>query len=228
VVVCEGTDFAGHMPALDFDLNADLANELDCPVLVVVSGNTPEAAVEAARVARESLRHKGCDLFGVFVNRVPLAVLREVTTSLADEDADRPVYVLPEQRELASPTVGEVASALAARPLFAAAEKRSASWAGASLTLPGAGDELMHRDVRAVRIAAMSVEHFIDGLEEGQLVIVPGDRPDVLVASITCTLSSAFPSVAAVVLTGGYQLHPSIRRLLEVAPFPVFEADSST
>jgi phosphate acetyltransferase len=57
---------------------------------------------------------------------------------------------------------------------------------------------------------------------------VPGDRPDVLIASITCTLSSAFPSVSAVVLTGGYEPNPSIRRLLEVAPFPVLEVDYST
>ena len=33
MVVCEGTDFAGAAPALDFDLNAALANGLGCPVL---------------------------------------------------------------------------------------------------------------------------------------------------------------------------------------------------
>ena len=31
VVVCEGTDFTGASPALDFDLNAGLASLLDCP-----------------------------------------------------------------------------------------------------------------------------------------------------------------------------------------------------
>src|ERR1039457_5032586 len=36
-VVCEGTDFVGATPALDFDLNANLANQLGCPVLVVVN-----------------------------------------------------------------------------------------------------------------------------------------------------------------------------------------------
>src|ERR671915_576176 len=34
-VLCEGTDFTGAAPALDFGLNADLANELGAPVLVV-------------------------------------------------------------------------------------------------------------------------------------------------------------------------------------------------
>jgi phosphate acetyltransferase len=228
VVVCEGTDFAGHTPALDFDLNAELANELGMPVLVVVSGRTPEEAVEAARVAQESLREKGCELFGVVVNRVPVAMLREVTTSLSGQNGERPVYVLPEQPELADPTVAEVAKALDALPLFELGDLRSASWAGASLALAGSSEELLQREVRGVRIAAMSVEHFIDELEEGMLVIVPGDRPDVLVASITCTLSSAFPSVSAVLLTGDYELNPSVRRLLQVAPFPVLETKSST
>ncbi|HEX2233144.1 MAG TPA: phosphate acetyltransferase [Thermoleophilaceae bacterium] len=227
-MVCEGTDFAGHTPALDFDLNAELANELGVPVLVVVSGRTPEEAVEAARVAQESLREKGCELFGVVVNRVPVTVLREVTTALAGQDGDRPVYVLPEQPELAHPTVAEVASTLGAQPLFELGDLRNASWAGASLAMPDTSDELLQRDVRGVRIAAMSVEHFIEGLEEGVLVIVPADRPDVLIASITCTLSSAFPSVSAVVLTGDYELNPSIRRLLQVAPFPVLETPAST
>jgi phosphate acetyltransferase len=228
VVVCEGTDFAGESPALDFELNADLANELGAAVLVVVSGNTPEEAVEAAKVARESLREKGCELFGVVVNRVPIAVLREVTTSLSDQDGERPVYVLPEQPELAYPTMAEIAKTLGARPLFEPTERRQASWAGASIAGPQAGEEMLQREVRAVRVGAMSVQHFIDDLEEGTLVIVPGDRPDILVASITCTLSSAFPSVAGIVLTGGYEMNASVRRLLEVAPFPVLEVDART
>ena len=33
-----------------------------------------------------------------------------------------------------------------------------------------------------MRIAAMSVEHFLDELVDGTLVIVPGDRPDILLA----------------------------------------------
>jgi phosphate acetyltransferase len=228
VVVCEGTDFVGQAPALDFDLNAELANELDMPVLVVVRGGTAPEAVEAVGVARAALRQKGCDLFGVIVNRVPIPALGEVTGRLSEKNGERPVYVLPEQPELAYPTVAEVAAALEARPLFEFGDLRKASWAGASLALPSSSEDVLQRDVRDVRVAAMSVEHFIEDLAEGTLVLVPGDRLDILVASITSTLSSAFPSVAAIVLTGGYELHPAVRRMLEVAPFPVLEVPSRT
>ena len=228
VVVCEGTDFTGSTPALDFDLNAALANELGCPVLAVVMGDTAAEAVAAAQVARESLAQKGCDLFGVIVNRVPVAVLPEVNGSLAAQNGERPVYALPEQPELADATVGEVAAALDARLLFDSPDRRKASWAGGSVSLPSSREELLQREVRDVRVAAMSVEHFIEDLTEGTLVIVPGDRPEILVASITSTLSSAFPGVAGIVLTGGYELHPAVSRLLEAAPFPVLEVDSRT
>jgi len=225
-IVCEGTDFAGQAPALDFDLNAELANELGMPVLVVVRASTGPEAVDAVRVSRASLEQKGCELFGVIVNRVPAVALAEVAASLAAEDAELPVYVLPEQPELAYPTVGEVADTLEARPLFQLGDLRKASWAGASMALPVTSEERLQREVHEVVVAAMSVEHFIQDLVDGTLVIVPGDRPDILVASITSTLSSAFPSVAGIVLTGGYELNPAVRRLLEVAPFPVLEVAS--
>src|SRR6266498_1933158 len=61
-VLCEGTDFAGAAPALDFGLNADLANELGAPVLVVVRGGPPEQTAASVRVARAGLETKGCEL----------------------------------------------------------------------------------------------------------------------------------------------------------------------
>ena len=65
-------------PALDFGLNADLANELGAPVLVVVEAASPEntAAVGARRAS--ALEHKGCTIFGVLVNRVPPGDVDEV------------------------------------------------------------------------------------------------------------------------------------------------------
>ena len=54
-------------------------------------------------------------------------------------------------------------------------------------------------------------------------MIVPGDRPDILVATLASTVSPAIPTVSGVVLTGGYPLGDTVRRLLESAPFAVLE-----
>jgi phosphate acetyltransferase len=206
-VLCEGTDFTSATSALDYGLNADLANELGAPVLVVVRGGTAEQTVASVRAARNSLAHKGCTTFGVVVNRVPPDVVEELTRTLNAHDGSEPVYVLPELPELAFPTVGDVAGALGAE------------------VVSGSSEEALQRDVRDVRVAAMSVEHFIEDLVDGTLVIVPGDRPDILVASLASTVSPAIPTVAGVVVTGGYPLGDTVNRLLESAPFPVLKAE---
>ena len=208
VVVCEGTDFSGVVPALDFELNATLANTLGCPVLVVVRGASTAHIAAVVRVARGSLAQKGCAFFGVIVNRVPRDALGEMRNHSVAYDRSEPMYVLAEDPELANPTVAEVAAALGAEVLFNAGTLR--------------------REVRDVRVAAMSVEHFIEDLVEGTLVIVPGDRADILVASLASTLSSALPAVAGIVLTGGYTLGPTIGRLLEGAPFPILRVPGRT
>ncbi len=207
-VLCEGTDFAGAAPALDFGLNADLANELGAPVLVVVTGRSPEDAAAAVDAAQGGLRHKGCTLFGVVVNRVPPSAVDAVAAGVRELTGEL-IAVIPEDDELAHPTVAEVAAALEADVLFDA---------GGTLG----------RDVRDVRVAAMSVDHFIDHLVDGTLVVVPGDRPDILLACLASADSGAIPAVAGVVITGGYSPSPTVLRLLEHAPFPVLEVPQLT
>jgi phosphate acetyltransferase len=204
-VLCEGTDFTGAAPALDFGLNADLANELGAPVLVVVHGGSPEQTAATVRAALGGLATKGCTVFGVVVNRVPAESIDQVLSAL--EPSKEPIYLIPETAELSHPTMADVADALGARIVF---------------------DGSLGREVRDVRIGAMNVEHFVEHLVEGALVIVPGDRPDILAATLASTISREMPAVAGVLLTGGQGLGDGTRRLLADSPFPVLEVDALT
>ncbi|MBA3718166.1 MAG: phosphate acetyltransferase [Actinobacteria bacterium] len=204
-VLCEGTDFTGAAPALDFGLNADLANELGAPVLVVVRGGEPEQTAASVRAARGALATKGCSIFGVVVNRVPVEFMDEIPGAL--DPSGEPVYLIPETDELSYPTMADVTDALDARVVVAGS---------------------LGREVRDVRIAAMSVEHFVEHLVEGALVIVPADRPDILAATVASTVSPEIPSVAGVLLTGGQELADGTRRLLANTPFPVLEVHALT
>jgi phosphate acetyltransferase len=204
-VLCEGTDFTGAAPALDFGLNADLANELGAPVLVVVRGGEPAQTAASVRAALGGLATKGCTVFGVVVNRVPADSIDGVLAAVGS--SDHPVYLIPETAELSYPTMSDVADAL-----------------GARIVLGGS----LGREVRDVRVAAMSVEHFVEHLVDGALVIVPGDRPDILAATLAAALSPEMPAVAGVLLTGGQGMTDGTRRLLANSPFPVLEVDALT
>ena len=208
-VLCEGTDFVGAVPALDFGLNADLANELGAPVLVVVKGGSPEETLGLVGAAQGALRHKGCTIFGVLVNRVPPEHVDGVGAAIAEAFPGDPIYVLPEHPELAYPSVAEAAEALGAKVVV---DPR----------------ETLDREVRDVRVGAMNVEHFLDHLVEGALVLVPSDRPELLLACLASATSQSVPTVAGVVLTGGYPVPESIRRLLDDAPFPVLQSSQLT
>ena len=195
VVVCDGIDLDPATPALDFDLDARLANALGTPVFAVVRAATPEGAAEATRVARESLDRRGAEVLG-------MVVTGSASADGADMVGEVPVYVMPEPEELTRPTVAEVAAALDARVI-------------------GGPEDGLDRPVMDVRIGAMSVEHFVEDLADGTLVIVPGDRADILVASLASALSPSVPAVAGLLLTAGYEPAEPVLRLLEAAPFPV-------
>ncbi|WP_427006338.1 phosphate acetyltransferase [Pseudarthrobacter sp. H2] len=210
VVIVEGTDLTGQDAAVEFDLNARLANNLAVPVVAVVGakGRTVAEAADAVEVARKELLAARCTLLAIMVNRADPADLEGIAAAVRPGATGRPVYVLPELEEIARPTTGEVASALAL---------------GQVAGLPD-----LERDVRSVRVAAMSVANFLGVLDDGALVIVPGDRADVLVACLASSWSPEFPVPSALILTGGLAPDANIYSLLAQAPFPVFAATEDT
>jgi phosphate acetyltransferase len=210
VLVCEGTDFAGPLPALDFELNATLANQLDSAVLVVLRGSSVSDIASAVRVARAELARKSCVLLGVVVNRVPADVLSDMRAHSVTYDPAEPLYVMTENAALGYPTVAQVAAELGAELLVG-------------------GDGRLQQHVREVSVAAMHVEHFIDTLVDGTLVIVPGDRADIVLASLASTLHARLPAVAGIVLTAGIApSSPAMQELLREAPFAVMQVPERT
>ena len=217
LVVIEGTDFTGPSAHLEFGFNARVARHLGAPVVAVVNGHdrSVDDILEAVRVSEESLVAQGDSLIALIVNRVPPKVHGELVSRLAGEPVTAvPVWALPEDDALRYPTLAELGDALAAE------------------VMAGDPDDLT-REVRHVKVAAMSVPNLLDHLEEGTVLITPGDRPDVIVAAALTRHSAAVPSIAGVVLSGG--LRPDGRVVELIAgfsaggkPLPMFAVDADT
>ncbi len=214
-VVCEGTDFTGVAAAFEFDFNAQIANHLGCPVLIVAngSGKSVEETTGFIHAAREAFVDEGCHIAATIVNRVATDVADAVRRHFQEDwDHEDPVSILPQVDILGRPTVGEIAETLGARVLYGA-------------------DDLMNRDVRQIKVAAMQLPHFLDHLTEGTLVITPGDRADVILGSLATAFSDAYPTVAGIVLTGGLDLASQIERMIQgmgraMVPIIGVEADT--
>ncbi len=197
-VLYDGSDYTGAAASLEFDVNAQIANHLGAPVLVVVNGarRLPSEVLDALNIARESLVAEGCTIAALVANRVDPQVIDEVRAAVQEAEGSEPVWVVPEVPMLAMPTVREIVDELDADQL-----------AGTVTDLD--------REVTEIKIAAMSLPNVLDHYEEGALLITPGDRPDVIAGALLARTASTFPNIAALMLTGGFPLHPNIEKLLD-------------
>jgi phosphate acetyltransferase len=214
-IVCVGTDFTGVATAFEFDFNADIANQLDCPVLLVVNGHekTPEDIVAAVQMSREAFQEQGCTVIATAANRIEEDSLEAVTEQLSSAAVDLgPVYTLKEEPALAYPSVRAIAQALDARFLI------------------GNGRTL-NREVRLYKVAAMQLRHVLAHMEDGVLIITPGDRADVILGSLITLFSDKAPNIAGMILTGGLEPEPQVQELIKglKAPcFPIMSVETDT
>jgi len=214
-VVCVGTDFTGVATAFEFDFNADIANQFGCPLLTIVSGEgrSAEDVVAAAKLTREAFQDKGCTILATVVNRVSTSLLDSVARQLEEKKAETgPVYVLKEEAALNYLTVGEIAGYLNGRFL-------------------GGDGQGLDREVRAIKVAAMQLTHVLERIDDGDLIITPGDRADVILGSLISLYSEKAPNLSGLVLTGGFMPEPKILSLIEGLKrpnFPIIFVDDNT
>jgi len=198
-VVCAGTDYKAMHTALEFEFNVEVARNLGTPLMPVVAGQgrKVEEIVDAVLGLAESLEAKKCDVLSVIVNRVAPDDVKEAGAQFQKRAPDGiPVFVMPVHPLLDKPTVAEIKRALGAEMLHGDAQ-------------------CLDREVDHYKVAAMELPHFLDHLEEGSLVITPGDRSDILIGTLVANAATSYPGVVGIILTGGFKPVPQLLRLLE-------------
>ncbi len=212
-VVVEGTDFTGASSPVELEVNARIAEHLGAPVVAVVDGYRCSAStiIERIAVGRDSLGDDA--ITAIIVNRVDPSVLEPLDEALARIDLGDPVWAIPEEPRLRRPSLDQLRTALGAE-------------------LVGGDPDDLARPVGRIKVAAMSVPNVLDHVVDGTVFIVPGDRPDVIIAAAMTRLSSAYPSVSGLLLTGGLRPDPRVIELIGTlsggTSMPLLAVDSDT
>jgi phosphate acetyltransferase len=202
-VVVVGTDFgrddgapqeSGGLPD-ELALNIRLANELRAAVLAVVDGRGRDAedVAGAVRSAYHTLADLHATQVAVVANRVAPAVREKALAAVGELPV--PAYAIPDLPTLSAPTVAEVAESLGGRRLLG-------------------GPEAYARDVLGVVVGGAHVPAFLDHLRDGSLVITPGDRADLIVATNAAHVSGK-AAPAGLLLTLGLEPDPRIVDLVQ-------------
>ncbi|MBI9084882.1 MAG: phosphate acetyltransferase [Desulfobacterales bacterium] len=217
-VLCEGTDFAAGSEAFEFDINAMIAANLGSPALVIANGarNSVDAVVSQTQLTMDNLRDKGVDLLGAIVNRAQPESIDMILAALrtgigATSCPECLFYVIPEIDRLAMPTVKDVQKWLRAEVLY--------------------GHDHLDGLIENYAVAAMQLPNFLNHLKKNSLVVTPGDRSDIVVACLASRLSTAYPDISGIVLTGGMAPPESITRLIEGwkgMPVPILLVNETT
>lgn len=197
-IVCLGSDFSGVAPALEFDFNAVVANNLGCYVVPVVKGyrREVEQVTDAARAFIHLLEERGCDILATVVNRVEPDALNVVKQAVGRALGSAcPLYVLADNPSLGKPTMWDIANALQAECLYCE-------------------PDALKREVHNYKVAAMLLPDFLNYVEESSLIITPGDRSDIILGSLISFSSRVYPQIAGLLLTGDQQPAKEVMRLI--------------
>jgi phosphate acetyltransferase len=227
-VVILGSDFTDVGSPTELGYNARIAANLGAPVLLVVGGRvgqgrgrserlghadarTPDELVQLTELAVEELAREHATLLGIVVNRADPEQLDEIVAQVAAAarteahevggpetlvEASVAVWAIPEDPYLVAPSMRTVMQAVDGE-LYA-------------------GDpDLLNREALGVVIAAMSMENVLTRLIEGSVVVVPGDRSEVLLGVLTAHAAATFPSISGIVLNGGFAVSETVARLID-------------
>ncbi|MFM9032859.1 MAG: phosphate acetyltransferase [Mycobacterium sp.] len=194
-MVIVGSDYTDVATPTELSVNARIAVNLGAPVVLSVRafGRTPGEIAEAIELCIDELAAQHAHTAAVVANRCEPSKMAAVAKACADLGA--PVYVIPEEPLLVAPTVGELLTAV------------NGSLVHGDATLLG-------REVMHVMVGGMMAEHVLERLQEGAVVITPGDRSDVVLAVASAHAAEGFPSLSAIILNGGLPLHREIARLV--------------
>jgi BioD-like phosphotransacetylase family protein len=199
VVLIEGTGHAGVGAVIGLS-NAVVARMLDAPAIIVSEGGVgrpiDEIVLNAALFERQGVR-----VGGAIVNKVNLAARPDLGRILEKGLARFGIPllgVLPYRPILSNPTL--------------------------AMVLEGVRGETIHpgpdldQVISGVAIGAMEPAHMLERVGPGTLVIVPGDREDVILAIVTAHRGRPSEATAlGLVLTGGYRPREAVLDAIRTA-----------
>jgi phosphate acetyltransferase len=197
VILVVGSDYTDVASGTELSFNAKIAANLGSPVVLVVHGRerSPEQVRAAAASAIAELRTNHVQTVAVIANRVAEDAADAIRRALA-ELPDVVSAAIPESPLLSAPTFRALVEAADGELVLG-----SQAW--------------MDREALNVIVAAMSLPHVLDRLVPDVAVIAPSDRTDLIPGLMLAHQSGTFPTLAGLLLTGGYEIPESIQRLSE-------------
>lgn len=213
-VLIEGLNQANFSNTIDFDINLEVAKNLGTGYINILKGKdkSVEEILDDILIDYEGIKLSGCRHFASFTSRVDRDTAKRLNELLLEHKYLPPTYILEEIAELDMPTIREVKNAL-------------------DCQIVKAEEKDFERLIKSKKVGAMELENFLDYIEDGDLILIPADRSDIVVGSILAIYSKRYSNISGIILTGGFSLSPSILKILDGfddLPLPILSTKYNT
>lgn len=195
--VIEGSDYLGEGTAFEFETNITIAKNLNAPAIVVVTGENKSTAqiVSTVHTVIQSFKSRDVEVLAVVANKVRKEAVDDVQELLSAQLKNGIILsVIPKEKDLESPTMKEIFEKLGGKLLL--------------------GEQLMSNQVDNFVTGAMQVPGFLNHISENVVIVTPGDRGDIIIASLQANMSANYPKVAGIVLSAGIEPDEPVLKLI--------------
>ena len=210
-VLVDGSNFDSEMNTFGIYFNASLAQSLNIPTLLVLKDcfSSEEELFNHIQIEVDAVLKKEVRLLSVFINRT-INKFENIKRKLESKYSNIQFYFIPEEPLLSRPTIKEIADAFQAKFLFENSD--------------------IHQIPRKTIVGGMEVSNFLNHITEDCIALISADRSDVILGTIMAHASAEYPRVAGILLYGGFDLQPSILKLLQGTPnlMPIMLSDKGT
>lgn len=198
IVLVEGSDFSGEGNVFEFDVNVLIAKNLGIPVIIVASGKnkSKENLMGSMQLAYHAFINKDVRVLAMVCNKIEMQNLEIATSGMnafLPEEVGK--FAIPLLDTLSNPTLKEIMKELGGKVLF--------------------GEDFLDNQTGNFGVGAMQLRNYLNHLKDESLVITPGDRADIILGALQANISTNYPRISGIILTGGLVPEESILKLID-------------
>ena len=194
-VLCEGIRRSFLTSTISYDLNLKIAQNFGSFYINIINAQnaTVQDVYEDILIENSNIISEGATHFATVVNRLDDKKYDELAKRLKNYSLT--TYLFKELEELNMPTIEDVMDAL-------------------DVTVVMMGKEDHTRVIKQVKVAALTLDNFLEHIEKDDLIIVPADRSDIILGLLGALYSSSYPNISGIIFPYNMTVHPNMKNLM--------------
>ena len=167
------------------DLNIEVAKNLSIPYISILNGcdKNNDTIIEEVKIENQIINNKKVSQMAMFVNKISKQNIDRLDSLIDNLNINIPVYTLPFIQEVANLTMGDVYNTLDAKLLYGR-------------------KKFLNQQIYKTKVASMTLDNFLLYSEDQDLIIVSGDRSDIISGTMLSLKSKHSKKIGGILLSG--------------------------